>query len=587
MSIIEAIGLTKRYGPVTAVDNVTFSVRSGEVTGFLGRNGAGKTTTLRMILGLDRPTSGTVTVDGQHYADLVDPLRRVGSLLDARAVQPSSTAGDHLLALARSNGIPRSRVGDVLEIVGLSKVARKHAATFSLGMLQRLGLAAALLGNPPVLVLDEPLNGLDPEGIVWFRDLMRRMAAEGHTVLLSSHLMTEMSLTADHLLIIGEGRILADSEMAAFQKDHEHEEIRVRTPDPHNLRGLIDKAGGSIRDLDASSFAVTGLDGPTIGSLALGAKVQLDELAPVRRSLEDAFMELTTTRDTPSPTRPLVQAVVPSSSEQHSAQVAATPGRHGTRFGDTVLSELTKFRSTRTGPITVIGTIIGGIAGTVLLSGATGRGYADLAETEQAAFDPTNASLRVRSLTQVVVGVLGAMAVTSEYGADTIVPSLTAVPNRGQLFAAKALTTAAISLATGLVVNTGSFLLGQAMLTRSGAPHVGLRSKGSARAVIGGSLHTTADALIGLGVGTLTRSTAAAVSTIVGTELIVPGIAPAFPKPLSDILVKYWPTEAGGRVITTKPDPKLLGPWSGLGVLAVSTVALLGVATVVFHKRDA
>jgi len=416
---------------------------------------------------------------------------------------------------------------------------------------------------------------------------MRRMAAEGHTVLLSSHLMTEMSLTADHLLIIGEGRILADSEMAAFQKDHEHEEIRVRTPDPHNLRGLIDKAGGSIRDLDASSFAVTGLDGPTIGSLALGAKVQLDELAPVRRSLEDAFMELTTTRDTPSPTRPLVQAVVPSSSEQHSAQVAATPGRHGTRFGDTVLSELTKFRSTRTGPITVIGTIIGGIAGTVLLSGATGRGYADLAETEQAAFDPTNASLRVRSLTQVVVGVLGAMAVTSEYGADTIVPSLTAVPNRGQLFAAKALTTAAISLATGLVVNTGSFLLGQAMLTRSGAPHVGLRSKGSARAVIGGSLHTTADALIGLGVGTLTRSTAAAVSTIVGTELIVPGIAPAFPKPLSDILVKYWPTEAGGRVITTKPDPKLLGPWSGLGVLAVSTVALLGVATVVFHKRDA
>ena len=223
MSIIEAIGLTKRYGPVTAVDNVTFSVRSGEVTGFLGRNGAGKTTTLRMILGLDRPTSGTVTVDGQHYADLVDPLRRVGSLLDARAVQPSSTAGDHLLALARSNGIPRSRVGDVLEIVGLSKVARKHAATFSLGMLQRLGLAAALLGNPPVLVLDEPLNGLDPEGIVWFRDLMRRMAAEGHTVLLSSHLMTEMSLTADHLLIIGEGRILADSEMAAFHKDHEHE----------------------------------------------------------------------------------------------------------------------------------------------------------------------------------------------------------------------------------------------------------------------------------------------------------------------------------------------------------------------------
>ena len=541
-----------------------------------------------MILGLDRPTSGTVTVDGQHYADLVDPLRRVGSLLDARAVQPSSTASDHLLALARSNGIPRSRVGDVLDIVGLGKVARKHAGTFSLGMLQRLGLAAALLGDPPVLVLDEPLNGLDPEGIIWFRDLMRRMAAEGHTVLLSSHLMTEMSLTADHLLIIGEGRILADSEMSVFEKDHEHEEIRVRTSDPHNLRRLITGTGGSIRDLDASSFAVTGLDGPTIGALALGANVQLDELAPVRRSLEDAFMELTTPtiRDTPTPSLSIAAAVDPASSEQHSAEVSVAPGRPATRFRNTVLSELTKFRSTRTGPITVIGTIIGGIAGTVLLSGATARGYADLTETEQASFDPTNASLRVRSLTQVVVGVLGAMAVTSEYGADTIVPSLAAVPNRGRLFAAKALTTAGISLATGLVVNTGSFLLGQAMLARSGAPHVSLRSKGSARAVIGGSLHTTADALLGLGIGTLTRSTAAAVSTIVGTELIVPGIAPAFPKPLSDILVKYWPTEAGGRVITTQPDPKLLGPWPGLGVLAASTVALLGVAAIVFHKRD-
>ena len=400
--------------------------------------------------------------------------------------------------------------------------------------------------------------------------------------------MTEMSLTADHLLIIGEGRILADSEMSVFEKDHEHEEIRVRTSDPHNLRRLITGTGGSIRDLDASSFAVTGLDGPTIGALALGANVQLDELAPVRRSLEDAFMELTTPtiRDTPTPSLSIAAAVDPASSEQHSAEVSVAPGRPATRFRNTVLSELTKFRSTRTGPITVIGTIIGGIAGTVLLSGATARGYADLTETEQASFDPTNASLRVRSLTQVVVGVLGAMAVTSEYGADTIVPSLAAVPNRGRLFAAKALTTAGISLATGLVVNTGSFLLGQAMLARSGAPHVSLRSKGSARAVIGGSLHTTADALLGLGIGTLTRSTAAAVSTIVGTELIVPGIAPAFPKPLSDILVKYWPTEAGGRVITTQPDPKLLGPWPGLGVLAASTVALLGVAAIVFHKRD-
>jgi ABC-2 type transport system ATP-binding protein len=239
MSPIEARGLTKRFSRVTAVDGVTFSVRPGEVTGFLGRNGAGKTTTLRMILGLERPTSGTVTVDGRPYAHLVAPLRHVGSLLDARAVQPGCPATEHLLALARSNGIERRRVGEVLETVGLGEVARKSARTFSLGMLQRLGLAAALLGDPPILVFDEPLNGLDPEGIIWFRGLTRQMAAEGRTILVSSHLMTEMAVTADHLLIIGEGRLLVDSEMKTFEQDHEHEEIRVRTADPQALRGRV------------------------------------------------------------------------------------------------------------------------------------------------------------------------------------------------------------------------------------------------------------------------------------------------------------------------------------------------------------
>ena len=255
--MIEARGLTKRFGPVTAVDGLTFSVRPGEVTGFLGRNGAGKTTTLRIILGLQRPTSGTVTIDGRPYAELARPLRHVGSLLDPRTVQPGSSASNHLLALAQSNGIDQRRVGEVLQAVGLGKVARKPARTFSLGMLQRLGLAAALLGDPPVLVLDEPLNGLDPEGIIWFRGLMRQLAAEGRTVLVSSHLMSEMSVTADHLLIIGEGRLLVDSEMKAFERDHEHEEIRVRTPNPQELRGLVAGAGGTVRDIDATSFAVS------------------------------------------------------------------------------------------------------------------------------------------------------------------------------------------------------------------------------------------------------------------------------------------------------------------------------------------
>lgn len=193
------------------MDDVSFSVQPGQVTGFLGRNGAGKTTTLRVILGLERPTAGTATVDGRAFAELHSPLRHVGSLLDARAVQPGTTATRHLLALARSNGIARRRVGEVLREVGLGEVGRKPARTFSLGMLQRLGLAAALLGDPPILVLDEPLNGLDPEGIIWFRGLMRSMAAEGRAVLVSSHLMSEMSVTADRLLVIGEGRLLVDS----------------------------------------------------------------------------------------------------------------------------------------------------------------------------------------------------------------------------------------------------------------------------------------------------------------------------------------------------------------------------------------
>jgi ABC-type transport system involved in multi-copper enzyme maturation permease subunit len=234
-----------------------------------------------------------------------------------------------------------------------------------------------------------------------------------------------------------------------------------------------------------------------------------------------------------------------------------------------------------------VGTLVASFATAMLLSNATGQRYPDLKEDERRSFDPTNTSLRGRSFVQVALGVLGALAVTSEYGTDTIVPSLAAVPDRGQLFAAKALTTASISLVTGLVSNTGAFLAGQAMLKRRGAPHDTFRSKGSTRAVLGGGLHSAAAALLGLGIGALTRSTAAALATIFGAELIVPGIAPAFPKPLSDLLVKYWPTEAGARALTTRPDPKLLGPWAGLGVMAASTVAVLGAALAAFQRRDA
>ncbi|NGN65930.1 ATP-binding cassette domain-containing protein [Streptomyces sp. A7024] len=290
--MIEVRGLTKRYGDVLAVDDLTFAVRTGEVTGFLGPNGAGKSTTLRMVLGLDAATSGTATVGGRPYADQPAPLKAVGALLDAGAVLPSRTAYHHLLALAAGNGLPRGRVAEVLAEVGLEKVAGRRTGTYSLGMRQRLGIAAALLGDPPVLIFDEPLNGLDPEGIVWIRGLMRRMAAEGRAVLMSSHLMSEMALTADHLIVIGRGRLVADTGMKDFIEAHSVREVFVRTPRPAALRRLL-AAGTDVRADGADGLVVSGLEAAEVGALAAAAGIELHELTPRQPSLEQAFMDLT------------------------------------------------------------------------------------------------------------------------------------------------------------------------------------------------------------------------------------------------------------------------------------------------------
>jgi ABC-2 type transport system permease protein len=403
----------------------------------------------------------------------------------------------------------------------------------------------------------------------------------------SSHLMAEMSITADRLLIIGEGRLLVDSEMEAFERDHEHEEILVRTPDLQVLQSRVVDAGGTVRRIDSNCFAVSGLAGATVGALALRAGVELHELAPVRRSLEDAFMEITA----PAAQRPATSAAVPTDVKRLPLGAPTVGGgvaaeQAVTRFRDIVRSELIKFRSTRAGPLLVAGSLLAGVGAALLFADATGRRYPDFDADELRSFDPTLTILRGRILLEVTMGVLGALAVTSEYGAGTITPSLTAVPDRDRLLAAKALTTTGISLGTGLAASTGGFLAGQALLGRRGVPHDTLRSPGSARAVGGGGLHAAAAALIGLGVGIHTRSTAGAVSTIFGVEWFVPGIGPAFPKPLPDFLTKYWFTEAGASIFATRPDPKLLSPWAGLGVMAGSTTALLASAFAAFRKRD-
>jgi ABC-2 type transport system ATP-binding protein len=303
--MIEASDLTKRFGDQVAVDHLSFTVQPGRVTGFLGPNGAGKSTTMRLILGLDHPNGGTATIDGKRYADLANPLKAVGALLEAKSVHGGRSARNHLLFLAQTQGLPSRRVDEVLEMVGLREVAGRRVGGFSLGMAQRLGVAAALLGDPRVLLLDEPVNGLDPEGVLWIRNLMKHLAGLGKTVLVSSHLMNEMAVTADHLIVIGRGRLLADAATEDVIARGSGQSVRVRTPDADRLAEIINSEGGkaipagngdSIGDQHgehAPVLTVTGIPAARIGELAASAAIVLHELTPQLATLEDAFLELT------------------------------------------------------------------------------------------------------------------------------------------------------------------------------------------------------------------------------------------------------------------------------------------------------
>ncbi|MEU5430607.1 ATP-binding cassette domain-containing protein [Streptomyces olivoreticuli] len=291
--MIELQGLTKRYGDKLAVDGLTCTVRPGIVTGFLGPNGAGKSTTMRMMLDLDRPTAGSVHLDGKHYRQLRDPLKVVGALLDAKAMHGGRSAYNHLLCLAQSNGIPRARVAEVLDTVGLTSVAKKRSKGFSLGMGQRLGIAGALLGDPQVLLFDEPVNGLDPEGIHWIRNLMKNLASQGRTVFVSSHLMSEMALTAEHLIVIGQGRLLADTSMADFIAQNSRSYVRLRSPERERLLDVLSGSGITAVTAGDGSLEVDGADGARLGELAARHQIVLHELSPQQASLEEAFMQLT------------------------------------------------------------------------------------------------------------------------------------------------------------------------------------------------------------------------------------------------------------------------------------------------------
>ncbi|MFB7322231.1 MULTISPECIES: ABC transporter ATP-binding protein [unclassified Streptomyces] len=291
--MIEVRGLTKDYGTTRAVDGLTFRVQPGRVTGFLGPNGAGKSTTIRAMIGLDRPTSGEVLIDGKHYEDLPRPLTTVGALLDARAVHSGRSVRGHLTGLARSNRLPLRRVDELLEMVGLASVAGKRAKGLSLGMAQRLGIAAALLGDPQALLLDEPVNGLDPEGVKWIRDLMKHMADEGRAVLVSSHLMSEMALTAGHLVVIGRGRLLADTSAEEFIAGNSRSYVLIRTPEPERMRDLLAARGIHVDQGADGSLEAVGTDPRTVGTLAAENRIPVYEVSPRTASLEEAFMQFT------------------------------------------------------------------------------------------------------------------------------------------------------------------------------------------------------------------------------------------------------------------------------------------------------
>jgi ABC-2 type transport system ATP-binding protein len=292
--MIDVDHITKRYGDRLAVDDLTFRVQPGVVTGFLGPNGAGKSTTMRMILGLDAPTAGHVTVNGKAYRDLTAPLHEVGALLEARAIHTGRSAYNHLLAMAQTHGIPRRRVDEVIALVGLDSVARKRAGGFSLGMGQRLGIASALLGDPNTVVLDEPSNGLDPEGILWIRNLLKGLAADGRTVFLSSHLMSEIALTAEHVIVIGRGRLIADTSVADIVAQASMDAaVRVRTPEAARLQAALVARGATVTSTEHDVLEVHGVESERIGELAATERVVLHELTPHKASLEDAYMALT------------------------------------------------------------------------------------------------------------------------------------------------------------------------------------------------------------------------------------------------------------------------------------------------------
>ena len=422
--MIQAENLTKDYGDKRAVNDISFEVRPGIVTGFLGPNGSGKSTTMRLILGLDAPTAGDVRVNGKHYRDHAAPLHEVGALLEARSVHTGRSAYNHLLALAQTHGISRSRVDELIDLVGLHDVARKRAGQFSLGMGQRLGIATALLGDPATIMLDEPANGLDPEGVHWIRNLLRQLASEGRTVFVSSHLMSEMALTADHLIVIGRGRLIADMSVDEFVRKASGTRVRVRSPQATRLRELVLGPHVSVASSESSVIEVDGLTAEQVGEVAASNKIVLHELTPVQASLEEAFMELT--RDEVEYKSVENGAVTePSGVGGMSSAAVAVPiprlkETGSVTQGRVARSEWTKFVSLRSTLWSLGVGVLLTIAFPIIFAAVTASHWAHMSAADQASRHPLDIALAGVNVAQLAIAVLGVLVITGEYSTGMI-----------------------------------------------------------------------------------------------------------------------------------------------------------------------
>ena len=595
--MIEINNLTKRYSDTVAVDDLSFTVPSGQVTGFLGPNGAGKSTTMRVIMGLDRATKGSATIDGRTYTDQRAPLRHVGALLEAKAVHPGRSAYAHLLALAQTHGLPRGRVDQVIDLVGLRSVAGRRAGGFSLGMGQRLGLAVALLGDPSTIILDEPVNGLDPDGVLWIRTLLRSLAEEGRTVLVSSHLMSEMALTAEHLIIVGRGRLLADTSVDELIATATNRPVAVTSPDAAALADLLPRLGATVTSLAPDRLDIHGIGADVIGDTAAQHGLRLHELHTTAASLEEVYLALThdsreyrhrhherltvqhrrgpegcgmTTNTNTNTGRPPASGTS-SPSARRQVRPVADPDR-GPTVGRLVLSEWTKLRSLRSSWWTLGLAALIGLGLAVAVAYTLGAG-GDLGD------DNVATVLASTGFAALVMGVLGALQMSGEYATGTISVSLTAVPRRWTLLAAKAAVLVAVVAPVSLAISAGTLLIGDAV--------IGGGVAFSWEAVLGNTAYLTAVALLALGLATVVRSTAMSITLLVAVVFVLPPLLPLLPWEWVETVADIFPGAAWESLISTVPGTSTMGDVTAVTTLVLWALVPLTAGAILLTRRDA